>query len=274
MSGPDVPIDPYRSMLRLMVGGSIEAVDALRHWLEEAEASRSELSTDDRPLAGEGDGRRALHVSIALLFASYEVTRRGLSRAVDASTRVARFWGKAFSPARKVLGSSTYAYDADLERWIQAGQAEVRRSRGLARSLAHRAVDRATGSLAASRMVDGLVQAVAGNYLRYLETHPETLEKLIRSHADQYVEYLNRNPQMVQQLVSGQSSGLAEELIDGVRARAVTADGVFEAIVRSILHRPPRDRLPGPSPAVQRRAERATVPSDLKPPGVGEDEAG
>ena len=210
-----------RTMLRLLVGGSIEALDALRQLLAEAAASQVEPSTDDRSLEG---------------------TRHGLSPAVGVS-----------------------------KRWIQAGQAEVRSSRGLARSFARLAADRAAGSLADSRLVDGLVRAIAGNYLRYLETHPEALERLVRSQGDMFIAYLNQNPDMVKELVAGQSSGLATELVEGVRARAVSADNVFEMVARSILRRTPRAQLPEPPPDVQRRAERGTLPADLKPPKVDDD---
>jgi len=288
--------DLSRSMLRLVVGGSIEALDNLRQWLEEGEAAQSGLSADDRLVTGESNGARALHGAIGLLFASFGAIRGGLSRAAHASGTVARFCWQAFPPARRVLGSWVNGRDGDLERWILAGRAEVRRSRGLARSVAGRAMDEVVGQLAGHHAVDVLVQAaagaylrflqehpetadglvreLAGNYLSYLQEHPEQVQALIRSQGDQYIEYLNRNPEMVQNLVSGQSSGLASEVVDGVRARTVSADNVFETIARSILHRTPREKLPGPPPGVQRRAERATLPSDLKPPGLEDDAAG
>jgi hypothetical protein len=256
----DLRIDLSRSVLRLAVGGSLEAVDAVRRWLEDREAARPELSPDDRLAPEETSADRALHGAVGLLFASFEVVRRGCSRVADASGPVARLFSKAFSPA--------------LDRWVQAGRVESRRSRSLARSVAVRGFDRVVGQLSGSREVDGLVRELAARYLSHLEEHPEEAEALVRSQGDRYIDYLRRHPGMVQELVSGQSSGLASELIDGVRARAVTADGVFEAIARSILHRTPRERLPGPSPAVRRRAERATVPSDLEPPRVDEDAAG
>jgi hypothetical protein len=279
-------------MLRLALGGSIEAVDTLRQWLEEAEAPQAGQSADDRPLAGEPTGRRGLDVAIGLLFASYGAIRGGLSRVAHASGIVAGFGSKVFSPALTVLGSWVDGHEAQLEKWSQTGRAEVRRSRGLARSIAGSALDRVVGRLSGDAVdilvraaagaylrylqehpeaVDGLVQELADNYLSYLQEHPEQVQTLIRSQGDRYIEYLNRNPEMVQNLVSGQSSGLASDLVDGVRARTVSADNLFEVIARSVLHRKPREQLPGPPPAVQRRAERATLPSDLKPPGVDED---
>jgi hypothetical protein len=288
-----VAADPYRSMLRLVLGGSLEAVDTLRRWLEEGEATRTGLPADDRLAAGEADGRRALHGAVGLLFASHGAIRGGLSRAAHASGTVARVWSKASSRARRLLGSWVDGPEAELERWIRVGRVEVRRSRGLARSVASKAIDRVVGHLAGNRAVDdlvraaagdylrhlqehpeavdGLVRELAGNYLSHLQEHPEQVQALIRSQGDRYIEYLNGNPEMVQNLVSGQSSSLASELVDGVRARTVSADNVFETIARSILHRTPREQLPEPPPAVKRRAERATLPSDLGPPGVEED---
>jgi len=118
---------------------------------------------------------------------------------------------------------------------------------------------------------DRLVEAIAANYLAYLQEHPEQVEALIRSQGDGYINYLNENPESVQDLLTGQSTGLATELVEEVRERTVSADNVFEMIARSILRRTPREELPEPPPEVQRRAERAILPSDLKPTEVDED---
>ena len=56
-----------------------------------------------------------------------------------------------------------------------------------------------------------------------------------------------------------------------MRERTVSADNVFEMIARSILRRTPREELPEPPPEVQRRAERAVLPSDLQPTEVDRD---
>lgn len=283
-------------MLRLAVGGSIEAVDALRQWLEDGEAAQSGLSADDRRVAGEPNGVRALHGAVGLLFASYGAIRGGLSRLARASGTVARAGWQAFPPARRVVGSWVDGQEAKLNGWVEAGRAEVARCRRLARSVAGRAMDGVVGELAGHPAVDVLVQAVAGAYLRYLQEHPEVadvlvqelagnylsylqehpaqVQALIRSQGDRYIEYLNGHPEMVQNLVSGQSSGLASEILDGVRARTVSADGLFESIARSILHRTPRERLAGPPPAVRRRAERATLPTDLRASGADDGAGG
>jgi hypothetical protein len=290
---PGAPIDPLRSTLRMLVGGSIEVVDLLRQWLEQVETTQSELLADNGPVTGETARQQALYVSVALLFASYETTRRGFGRVAHASGRVAHFWLNTFSPARKMLGSWVDNHEADLDRWIQTGRVESRRSRSLARYVAGSTVNQVINYVNGQEVLDNLmqvvlgnyqqylqenpeitdklVQEVAGNYLDYLQEHPEQVKALIRSQGDQYIEYLNTNPEMVQDLLTGQSTGIATELMEEVRERTVSADNVFEMIARSILRRTPREQLPEPPPDVQRRAERSILPSDLRPPEVDED---
>jgi len=282
-----IPIDSFRSVLRLLVGGSLEVVDLLRQWLEEGEARQTALLAENRPPAGETAGQQAVFVSLALLFASYDVTRRGLGRMAHATGQAAQFGLKMFSPARRLLGSWVSDHESDLERWIRTGRTEAQRSRGVVRHVANSTVNQVMDVLTGNPGVDNilqlhlgnyqrylkehpedtdrLVEAIAANYLAYLQEHPEQVEPLIRSQGDGYINYLNKNPENVQDLLAGQSTGLATELVEEVRERTVSADNVFEMIARSILRRTPREELPEPPPEVQRRAERAILPSDLKP---------
>jgi len=265
------PIDSARSILRLLVGGSLEVADLVHHWLEEGETIHAAEAAKQLPEPGETARQQAVYVSLGLLFASYEATRRGLGRLANATGKVTQFWLGVFSPTRRLLGSWVSEHESDLERWIRTGRVEARRSRGVARYLADSTVSQVIVNLAGKQTVDSLVQAVAGNYLAYLQEHPEQVEALIRSQGDNYIEYLNNNPEMVQDLLAGQSTGLASELVEEVRERTVSADNVFEMIARSILRRTPREELPEPPPEVQRRAERAILPSDLKPTEVDKD---
>ena len=192
-----------------------------------------------------------------------------------------------------MLGSWVDDHESDLDRWVSTGRVESRRSRGLARYVAGSTVNQVINYLNGNQVVDnlvngvagaylqyleqhpeaveGLVQEVAGNYMAYLQEHPEQVESLVRSQGDEYIEYLNTNPAMVQDLLTGQSTGIATELMEEVRERTVSADNVFEMIARSILRRTPREQLPEPPPDVQRRAERSVLPSDLKPTEVDDD---
>lgn len=259
-----MPIDPARSILRLLLGGTLEVAELLHRWLEQGESIHAVGTADQQSAPGESARQQAVYVTIGLLFASYEITRRGLGRAAHASGQVANFWLNVFPPARRWLGSWVSDHESDLERWIQTGRVEARRSRGVARYTAASTVNQVMDNLSDNQTVDSLVQAVAANYLEYLNAHPEQIEALIRAQGDEYVNYLNKNPEMVQNLLTGQSTGLANELVEEIRERTVSADNVFETIVRSILRRAQREELPEPPPEVQRRAQRAVLPSDLK----------
>lgn len=70
---------------------------------------------------------------------------------------------------------------------------------------------------------------------------------------DQSISYLAANQEM-QELVQSQSAGLASEVIEETRERAVSADTFLEGIVRNIVRKPPRTELPGPPPQVQKLA--------------------
>jgi pimeloyl-ACP methyl ester carboxylesterase len=86
---------------------------------------------------------------------------------------------------------------------------------------------------------------------------------LIRVQGDKYIDYLNEHPDKVQNLISGQSVGLAGQMLDEVRERTVTADSVTEMIVRNLLKKKPRSELAEPPDMVQARAASRILPSDF-----------
>jgi hypothetical protein len=71
---------------------------------------------------------------------------------------------------------------------------------------------------------------------------------------DAFLEYLTQNPE-VKDLVQSQSTGLANEVLEEARERAVSADHFLESLARSLLRRVPRSRLPEP-PAELRQSAR------------------
>jgi hypothetical protein len=107
-----------------------------------------------------------------------------------------------------------------------------------------------------------LIRAQAGEYLQYLQDNPDTVQALIREQGDTYIDYLNEHPDAVQTLVSGQSLGIAGQVMDEVRERTVTADSVAEMLVRGLLRKKPRYDIEEPPDAVQRRAGAGILPSD------------
>lgn len=108
-----------------------------------------------------------------------------------------------------------------------------------------------------------LIRTQAAQYLAYLQANPDAVQPLIRQQGDIYIDYLNDHPAPVQTLVQGQSLSLAGQMRDEVRERTVTGDSVVDAIVRSILRLKPREELPPPDEAIQRRAEAGRLPSDF-----------
>ncbi len=135
--------------------------------------------------------------------------------------------------------------------------------------LVRRQVDAILPTLIKDPTIQLLIQEQANTYLDSLSTtlNPK-LQALIRQQGDDYITYLNANPEQVQNLVQGQTIGMTTEIMNEVRARAVTADSTLEMIVRRILGRKQREDLPLPPPEVQRRAEVARLPSDFVDDGA------
>jgi hypothetical protein len=63
---------------------------------------------------------------------------------------------------------------------------------------------------------------------------------------EEAVDSLATNPD-VQNLIQSQGMGMAEEIIDEVRERAVSADNYLDGLFRKIFRRKPRSSIPPPS---------------------------
>jgi hypothetical protein len=118
--------------------------------------------------------------------------------------------------------------------------------------------------------VDALVEQVAGNYLSYLQAHPEALDPFVQAQTHRILDHLSENPEQVQSLVQGQSLTMASQMRDEVRSGTVTADTAVEMVVRSLFRRAPRTELPAPPPGVQARSDKPRT-SKQPPPQTGSD---
>lgn len=67
------------------------------------------------------------------------------------------------------------------------------------------------------------------------------------------IEYIAEKPE-IQELIQSQSTGLANEIIEEVRERTVSADTLAENILRSFLRLTPRSEISGPPIEVRIRA--------------------
>lgn len=131
-------------------------------------------------------------------------------------------------------------------------------------ALVRKQVAQALPALKDDPAIRELIQAQATAYLVKLQANLDpTLQALIRQQGDAYIDYLNAHPTAVQTLVQGQSMSLANDVMNEVRERTVTADSVAEMIVRRLLGRKQRPELPPPPADVQRRAETSRLPSDF-----------
>ncbi|MBN2146262.1 MAG: hypothetical protein JW726_02695 [Anaerolineales bacterium] len=113
------------------------------------------------------------------------------------------------------------------------------------------------------RQVDRLAERGEAELMHWVERGRQETEHgrrlvntAISSTVDRSIETLTTNPE-VQELVQKQSTGLANEMLEEVRERTVSADNFLEGIARRILRRKPREELPEPPFEVIERAASA-----------------
>lgn len=283
--------DTYQSLTRLLVGGLLAGSDLLlarlRSW--EAAIEAGVIRVD----AGENTGDLTRHMLVGLIFESAGLARRAAASSLRIGSSAGRFGlavlrpfttGNPIGPVRRRSQAAIQEHQARLTRLADIGRQEEPRSRRLAEAFFTETIDEVVAllsdSAAVARLIreqvdallpelaqdpgiDALVREVADRYVAYLRENPAQVANLIREQGDAYIEYLNEHPDNVQDLIQGQSLGLAEELMDEVRERTVTADTVAEAIVRRVLRRVPRSELPEPGERIQRRAQNPRLPSDF-----------
>ncbi len=213
--------DALESLVRLLVGASIEApaelVARLKQW--ETEVSQVAQPGNLAPVPAATDQLRYALVGLAL--EAHDQARSGASRfgrLINASA------GRLLRAARPVTNSTVMRpvqrqYEEFVARgetavngWIERGQAEEPRSRLVARQAVNLTID-------------------------------------------EVIQHLAENPE-VKELVTQQTAGIADDIVGGVRGRTVTADIVLERLVRGLLRRPPREQLPPPAPEVMAQADR------------------
>jgi len=117
--------------------------------------------------------------------------------------------------------------DALIERVLQA----------LVRSPAlEQLLTQAVSELERSPAVDALVDRQVERVLRGLE-QSDAVTALVQAQAGRYLAHLEAHPEQVRRIVQGQSRSAVEELIDGIRGRALAADEAVDAWARRLLGR-------------------------------------
>lgn len=227
------------SLTRLLVGAALIGLDELTRQLPEWEQKATQDTTRGEQSSGpETAGQQSPPVSrsralgdtssalLGLVFQSEDLLRRGGATL----GRVERATWKLAAPIRKPLrtwrlfGPVRRQYDRMAER----GETQVERWAQLGRAEA-----------------------------RYSRAFTEGA---IQGTFDRSMDELSQAPQ-IQDLVTQQTTSMAGEMINEMRARSVSADTLAEGIVRKLLRRPAREfRLGRPQivePADTNRRTRA-----------------
>lgn len=207
------------SITRLLVGAALIGVDELTRQLPEWERKATQDTARGEQSSGlEAAGQQAPSVSgapslgdtssalLGLVFQSEDLLRRGgatLGRIERATWKLA---APIHKPLRtwRLFGPMRRQYDRLAER----GETQVDRWAQLGRTEA-----------------------------RYSRTFTESA---IQGTFDRSMDELSQAPQ-IQDLVTQQTTSMAGEMINEVRARSVSADTLTEGIVRRLLRRPSRE---------------------------------
>jgi uncharacterized RDD family membrane protein YckC len=113
---------------------------------------------------------------------------------------------RVLTPVRRGFQTLSERGEAQVAHWVKLGRAEEARSRAVAQTALHRLIDESMDQLADNPRVHVFIQEV----------------------------------------VQTQSLGLADEVVEEIRERTVTADLILERLGRLRLGHPPRESLPSP----------------------------
>lgn len=224
---------------RLLIGGAISSAEELIHLLRKWEDELEQLRLNPaQPPAVRGDGTPeepfqfarprpqesdADLLRYALIGWMAEAEAR-LQRRLGRLDRAARTFHKLIDPWVKPVRNSWLAAPLHRQavRLRERGEAEVQRWIELGRSE---------------------------------ELHSRDLAHLaLKRTVDQNIAYLAHNPAL-EELVETQSTGLANEVVEEVRERTVSADTFLEGLARALLHRTPRRQPPEVPEHIRKRAD-------------------
>ena len=228
-----------RGLTRLLVGGALLGIDELRRqlpaWERTAEqetaapASTAEASSEE-PSKEQPDTSpppeslldTTRYALLGLLFESQADLQKNAERLGQAERAAWRL----SAPLRKPFNRLSRPLRRPFDKLVARGEAEV--AQWVDRGRMESAHSRALAQTALDNAVDTSIGQVA------------------------------QNPEL-QDLVQQQSSGLVNELVQGLRERSVSADHLSEGIARRLSGKPPR-LAPPPCPA-------ASAPPQVAPAG-------
>jgi len=228
------------SLTRLVIGaadiGINELRQRLRRWEEEIDTAQtkeqkrsSQIPPDGLAVPPEELEPRSEDVLryalIGMMFDAQAIIKSGSVKVVKAGRRVKR----RTSPILRPLASSRLLSPArkSYKKMVSLGQ----------------------------RRVDRWIEIG-----RAEETHSRMMaETALSGTVDETIDYLAENPG-VQQLITSQTTSLAEEVVEEVRERTVSADILLEGFSRALFRRKPRHALP--PPPVEAQISAVTLRAD------------
>lgn len=235
---------PLRSLTRLMVGGALLGWEELQYqlklWEDTArQASTPDLSEQYASGTGQVDTIYEDRQAPPLLPAPPPTTAQAFRYALvgllfDTQERAAQ----GLAVLEQV--------DRNVGNWISPLLQSVEQNQALAPMQKQFADLVARGEAEVNRLV-ALGQGE--------EMHSRLLtQSALRKTFEQSIHHIAIDPE-VQELIQRQGTGLATEVIEEVRERAVSIDTLMERLARMLLRRGPREELPEPPIALRIRAE-------------------
>jgi hypothetical protein len=231
---------PLRSLTRLLLGGLSLGSKVLRERLQSWDGSES--TTDESDIRAEVPdspvefdplpeelpppgletpsqipSENLRYALIGLIFEGEEQLERGLHLSRRVGGVIGRVLNPVIQPIAKIPNPATRGFD----RLIRRGQSKV-----------DHWVERGREEEALSRQL---------------------AQEATTATVDESITYMAQNPAL-EALVQEQSVSLARQILQLVRADAVSTDYFFEGVIRYALRRKPRYLLSPPNPQVQKQA--------------------
>jgi hypothetical protein len=220
----------FRTITRLIIGSLVFGIDTLSDGMDDWESSvdnniRSanlesiDINESESQSSAGSNQNEIRYAMVGLLFKSQDQIETGLN-AVD---KVSRKLSDIASPMIRPVANSRLAkpFQNKFSELVSRGEDEL------------------------------------GNWIAIGKNEEVRSKKIVETAANDQVDnvmlYLAEKPE-VQEIIQGQSIGLASEIIEEIRERAVSADNLLEGFIRITLRLKSRSELPEPPKKVQARA--------------------
>ncbi|NTU62574.1 MAG: hypothetical protein HGB05_04040 [Chloroflexi bacterium] len=232
---PVTPIEPFdalRSTTRVLVGLALFGGDELLKILQMSERDFDALPPDPEELA------ERIRTSPTGQHIPDDIRQALIGLAFELQDQVRIQTPRLLAAADQIISEVTRPAQGVFSRIPIIGS--LSRSLGLPYdTLQKRGADRLQHWIAIGQREEARSRVLAD----------QTLTQIVND----VIGYLADKPE-VQKLITGQTTGLAGEVLSEVRESTVSGDSFLEGIVRSVLRKAPRAELPPPSTEIRQSA--------------------